>query len=402
MLTRLAASVLAGFAVTLSAPVYAANLPGIKSTPSNAVPACVTPGRLMSFVKSRNPRLDSRYDQLAVYYMRYGEQLGLRWDIAFFQMLLETANLAYTGDVDASQNNFAGLGATGGGVKGESFSNIDRGVRAHLEHVLMYSGEKIANPVAERTRKIQEWDVLTPWHRSIKGPITFTDLAKKWAPGSRGYTGDIKAISELFYNGLCKKPDPQPQLVALARGQQPSKVATKATTTVKAATASSADLVAAVISRRTQNSEPAGLGGPAPSDKAAATTAAAPAVSSDDEPAVAATVINSTGGKPADTAPAATKTAMVASEARKAAPVAKADPKECRVWTASYGGSKAIIIKAVTNDVVNYTVLDVNAGKEKREAEAYIAAYAKGGQTLEEFSSASAALDKAFKLCPEG
>ncbi len=47
-------------------------------------------------------------------------------------------------------------------------------------------------------------------------------------------------------------------------------------------------------------------------------------------------------------------------------------------------------------------MLDVNEGSEKREAEAYISAYAKGGQTVGEFSNPSQALDKAFELCPDG
>ena len=51
---------------------------------------------------------------------------------------------------------------------------------------------------------------------------------------------------------------------------------------------------------------------------------------------------------------------------------------------------------------MNYTVLDVNEGTEKREAEAYIAAYAKGGVIAGEFTSQTQALDKAFELCPEG
>jgi cytochrome b involved in lipid metabolism len=72
------------------------------------------------------------------------------------------------------------------------------------------------------------------------------------------------------------------------------------------------------------------------------------------------------------------------------------------VWTASYGGSKAIIIKAVSDKTVNYTVLDVNEGSEKREADAYINAYAKGGQSVGEFGSQTLALEKAFELCPEG
>ena len=46
-------------------------------------------------------------------------------------------------------------------------------------------------------------------------------------------------------------------------------------------------------------------------------------------------------------------------------------PSKCRVWTASYGGAHAMIIKASTGDMVNYTVLDVNEKSSKREADAY-------------------------------
>jgi len=357
MLSRLTVAVLAALVIT-SGPAAAANLPGIKVSARNTVPACATPGRLMSFLKSRNPGLNPRYDQLAVHYMRHGETLGIRWDIAFFQMLVETANLRYTGDVDASQNNFAGLGATGRGVKGERFRSIDQGVRAHLEHVLMYAGERIENPVAERTRKVQEWNVLTPWQRSIRGPVTFSHLTTKWAPGDRGYANDIKAVASAFYDQFCNGPDPRPELVAMARSE----------------------------------TETSGRKNRRPSGKDS--TSRTPVATL--EPDTAALTQQASGSASAHVE----KTAMVAGEMKKATP--RAEPEKCRVWTASYGGSKAIIIKAVSNDVVNYTVLDVNVGKEKREAEAYIAAYAKGGETLEEFSSSSAALDKAFQLCPEG
>ena len=69
---------------------------------------------------------------------------------------------------------------------------------------------------------------------------------------------------------------------------------------------------------------------------------------------------------------------------------------------ASYGGQKAMIIKSQTDKVVNYTVLDVNEGSESREAEAFIAAYAKNGAIAGQFGSQAQALEKAFELCPEG
>lgn len=364
MFSRLAAAGLAAFAITIATTAAAAKLPEIKVTARNTVPACATPGRLMSFIKSRNPRVHPRYDQLAVYYMRHGEDLGIRWDIAFFQMLVETATLGYTGDVDASQNNFAGLGATGGGVKGERFRDIDHGVRAHLEHVLMYTGETIQNPVAERTRKVQEWKVLASWQRSIRGPMTFSHLTTKWAPSDRGYSKDIKTVADQFYNGVCRDPDPEPELLAMARGE--TQTSARANRPQSGAPANTRAPIATLEPEATSNSAKVAI--------------VNPGAASRQPPA-----------NPAS--PRAEKAPVAASEA---------NPDKCRVWTASYGGAKAIIIKAVSNDVTNYTVLDVNAGKEKREAEAYIAAYAKGGETLEEFASASAALDKAFKLCPEG
>ena len=104
--------------------------------------------------------------------------------------------------------------------------------------------------------------------------------------------------------------------------------------------------------------------------------------------------------------PAATprKEVKVASAATAARPAADAVPagQKCRVWTASYGGQKALIIRSVIDRVINFTVLDVNEGAEKREAEAFIAAYAKNGAVSGEFTSQTIALDKAFELCPEG
>ena len=51
---------------------------------------------------------------------------------------------------------------------------------------------------------------------------------------------------------------------------------------------------------------------------------------------------------------------------------------------------------------MNYTVLDVTESNEKREVDAYIAAYAKGGEKVASFPTQTKALNKAFELCPEG
>ncbi len=421
----------------------AAELPPIRTDGSNRVADCATPGRLTLYLKQRNPKLNPRYEGLAGEYMRHGEALHVRWDYAFFQMLLETGSLTYGGDVKPDQNNFAGLGATGKGASGERFKDISTGARAHLEHLVMYSGERVENPVAERTRNVQDWGVLTKWQRSLGGSITFSQLAKQWAPGSRRYAADIEAIAARFFEGVCREPDPQPELMA-ALGDTPAQVRK----------ADAAARVDAALKASAQASEPrveplpkAGSAAAAsrpddalPVKGAAAVAAAATATSAEtkDKAAAAAPasppvkLINAAPASDAPVAPAAegaAKASVAAQASGKAIEVAalpgtlnsagktneakpekksskKPEKKEaagaCRVWTASYGGSKAIIIKAISDKTTNYTVLDVNEGAEKREAEAYINAYAKGGQSVGEFASQTQALEKAFELCPEG
>ena len=60
------------FAAIVTATSASANLPDILSGPKNTVPECVTPGRLMAYLKTRNPQLDPRYDAIATEYMRQG------------------------------------------------------------------------------------------------------------------------------------------------------------------------------------------------------------------------------------------------------------------------------------------------------------------------------------------
>lgn len=401
----------------LSPSASAAELPGIKTNRANAVPGCATPGRLMAFLKGRNSKLSDRYDGIATEYMRHGEDLNIRWDYAFFQMMLETGNLTFKGDVKPEQNNFAGLGATGRGARGETFADVSTGVRAHLQHVLMYGGEKIENPVAERTRNIQDWGVLTDWQKTIKSPITYSHLAKKWAPGSRNYVRDISDIAGDFYDVTCKGADPKPELVAEARkggnGGGQTFANSESIDKAEAAPAGKGAEIAkrAIAEARASGDIPTrtGLGAGELAKAAAVTTPTQPAGPSPTFKILNATpaeAIDSTGtALPPESDTAKVATASFTGQAAAAtAGKSKAEAKSagCRVWTASYGGAKAIIIKASAGGATNYTVLDVNEGSEKREAEAYISAYAKGGEMVAEFGSPTQALDKAFELCPEG
>ena len=432
-----------------SLPASAADLPQVELSTSNKVPVCATPGRLMGFLQSRNRKLDERFATIAADYMRIGEKLNIRWDIAFFQMMLETGSLTFKGDVSSKQNNFAGLGATGRHVPGESFPDVATGVTAHLQHLLLYAGEHLDNPVAERTRKVQEWGVLTDWQKTLKGPISYAELAKQWAPTSRHYASDIAGIAEAFYGGPCKGSDPNPELLALAKpgmtakSKAPAKVEVATADTAEDATSeptpelSGADLARRAVdeARRsgsfvrsslgaeslvsTENTPGVTVGEPAQANKAPASVkiinAALPEAAT---PADASAEADTRG--PADAAPveppkknakkvqtaalgAGTKPLMSSGITSKSLIAPPSGPRPtCKVWTASYGGGHSVIIRARADHQDNYTVLDVNEGSEKREAEAYISAYAKGGKTVGEFANPSQALDKAFELCPDG
>ena len=405
-------------------------MPDIRTGARNAVPACVTPGRLIEYLKSRNPDLSPRFESVPVEYMRHGEKLGIRWDYAFYQMILETGALSYRngsryGDVKPTQNNFAGLGATGRGEPGESFKDVPTGVRAHLEHLLLYSGERLENATAERTRKVQEWGVLTSWQARFDRPITFGDLAAKWAPGSGSYSRMLEGIAERF-DTFCGRPDPRPELVAEARGrtnvadakpERPSG-ADFAKRAIQEGKADDRERRSTLGVLPTQGEQQTAKAPPAPykilntpPEPERQTAVEPPAVEQQVLPPARTDTASKTKPKTtASIAPTTPKTtagdkppyqvASAAGAAKLAAPPAAG--QKCRVWTASYGGQKALIIKSVVDKVVNYTVLDVNEGAEKREADAFISAYAKEGAVAGEYGNQSQALDKAFELCPEG
>ena len=424
-------------------PVAAADLPAIKVTHGNSVPQCVTPGRLLAYLESRNPNLEPRFQAIAGEYMKIGEALGVRWDYAFYQMLLETGSLSYrngsrAGDVKPSQNNFAGLGATGRGAPGESFKDITTGVRAHLQHLLLYAGERVDQPVAERTRKVQEWGVLTDWHQAFTRPVTFGDLAAKWAPGTRSYRHMIEGIAERF-EAFCAKPDPRPELQE-ASARKETRMADAKPAEGKPERSAGAELAQrAIAAGKVESAEQRSALGLQPASAPAATSATTPfrllnapgaetikeaaQVAADDggsaklersdraANAMAASTATAAGAKvaaqsgkveKAGSADKGLQTASTAAAAKSGSAPAAAAAQKCRVWTASYGGQKAMIIKSQGDKVVNYTVLDVNEGAESREAEAFISAYAKNGAIAGQLGSQAQALEKAFELCPEG
>ena len=111
----------------------------------------------------RTPDLDPRFRDIARYYKLHGEALGIRWDYAFYQMLLETNYLVLQDGArqagrrgSRARTISPGIGATGGGVPGDSFPDVSTGVLAQMQHLVAYSGEHVAKPVAPRTREKQD------------------------------------------------------------------------------------------------------------------------------------------------------------------------------------------------------------------------------------------------------
>jgi len=193
-------------------------LPEIRLSRQNAVPRCVTPERLMAFLGRRNGQLSPRFRDIARYYKQHGEAWGVRWDYAFFQMAIETNFLTYRapsgrmGDVDPRQNNFAGIGTTGGGVPGDSFPDVSTGVLAQIQHLVVYSGEMIPNPVAPRTQLKQ--DHILAKSRELDRPVRFSDLARRWAADPK-YGRSIEWVAERFRTESCKRNEPPQKIETL-------------------------------------------------------------------------------------------------------------------------------------------------------------------------------------------
>ena len=57
-------------------------------------------------------------------------------------MCVETSFLRFGGDVKASQNNFAGIGAIGGDAAGAAFPSARIGVRAQIQHLKAYASKE--------------------------------------------------------------------------------------------------------------------------------------------------------------------------------------------------------------------------------------------------------------------
>ena len=98
-----------------------------------------TLNQMKSYIKKVNPNVPSSVLDMLKYYLSEGEIEGVRGDIAFCQSCLETGNFTFKGSaVTLDQNNFAGIGVTSNGMKGNSWETPQLGIRAQIQHLKAY------------------------------------------------------------------------------------------------------------------------------------------------------------------------------------------------------------------------------------------------------------------------
>lgn len=144
--------------------------------------AKATAAQMKAYIAARNP--GEKWQNIVDIYLEEGAAEGVRGDVAFAQSCLETGNFKFTGDVTEDQNNFAGIGTTGGGVKGHYFKDVRTGVRAQIQHLKAYASKNALKN-----------DCVDPRFSLVtRGIATTVDaLEGKWATG-KGYGKKITTI----------------------------------------------------------------------------------------------------------------------------------------------------------------------------------------------------------------
>lgn len=102
----------------------------------------VTTDQMRSYIKRVNPAVPQSVLDMIPFYLTEGKAEGVRGDIAFAQSCLETGNFIFKGSaVTLDQNNFAGIGVTQNGIKGNSWATPQIGIRAQIQHLKAYASD---------------------------------------------------------------------------------------------------------------------------------------------------------------------------------------------------------------------------------------------------------------------
>lgn len=142
------------------------------------------------FVNKVNPDFPI---EIARAYIEVGRRYGIRGDIALCQAVIETGWFRFADGtaVRPEQHNYCGLGVEKRGMTGCSFSSIEEGVTAQLQHLYAYAadtplpdGEKMVDP----RFKLVKRGCAQSWH----------DLSGRWAMNDRYGTQILSLYQRLL------------------------------------------------------------------------------------------------------------------------------------------------------------------------------------------------------------
>ena len=154
--------------------------------------AVATADQMKAYIKGKNPNVAQSILDMVPLYLSEGATEGVRGDIAFAQSCLETGNFAFSGSaVTLDQNNFCGMGVTANGMKGNSFSTAQLGIRAQVQHLKAYaSTEPLKNECIDPRFKyvVRGCAEVVEWLGQKENP-----QGKGWATGA-GYGEKIITI----------------------------------------------------------------------------------------------------------------------------------------------------------------------------------------------------------------
>ncbi len=154
--------------------------------------AVATADQMKAYLKAKNPKVAQSVLDMVPLYLSEGAAEGVRGDIAFAQSCLETGNFGFAGSsVTLDQNNFCGMGVTANGMKGNSFSTAQLGIRAQVQHLKAYaSTEPLKNECIDPRFKYvaRGCAEVVEWLGQQENP-----QGKGWATGA-GYGEKIIAI----------------------------------------------------------------------------------------------------------------------------------------------------------------------------------------------------------------
>jgi hypothetical protein len=141
----------------------------------SGVPASVTKSQARSYVAAQTGRVltTGESEEVVEACWDFGERLGIDAGIAFAQMCHETNIWRFTGDVEPSQHNPAGIGTIGGGVPGLTFPNWRTGIAAYFVHLLAWCDRlDLAGPLTPNPAVLDPRVPIVELVRAAKGKAT--------------------------------------------------------------------------------------------------------------------------------------------------------------------------------------------------------------------------------------